>query len=90
MRRIAVWIMLGTLTGAVLLLATAGEAVLRAPAQSLLPANDRPNCTALVLDRASGRTVAAPCGEGDALPFEAATRDEPGSHTRQLASRLRA
>jgi hypothetical protein len=91
MRRTAVWITLGVLTGAVLLLATvAGETALRAPAQSLLPANDKPNCTALVLDRASGRTVAASCGEGDALPLEAAVRDGPGSHVRRLASRVRA
>jgi hypothetical protein len=72
MQRIAVRIMLGALTGAVFVLANvAGEAVLPKPAHSLLPASDKPNCTALVLDRASGRTVASSCRDKEAIQLEA-------------------
>lgn len=71
MRRMAVWIGLGVLTGAGLsLLADAGEAMLRTPASGLSPAGDTSNCTALILDRVSGRTLAASCGS-TTLPLEA-------------------
>lgn len=72
MRRMAVWIMLGALMGAILSLVTwAGEAVPQSPAPNLLPDADGPNCTALSLDRASGTTVAQSCSEGAARPLEA-------------------
>lgn len=90
MRRTAIWIMLGALMGAVFSLATlAGEAVLRTPAQSLLPTDDGPNCTALILDRDSGRTTAAPCGGSAALLHEAAAGNVQDKHARLPASRLR-
>lgn len=76
MRGTAVWIMLGVLTGAALSLATvADETVLRALAQSLPPAKRESNCTALVLDRVTGLTVATSCRDKEAILLEAAARE---------------
>ena len=76
MRRTVVWITLSGLIGAALSLVTgAGEAMLPTPAQSHPPAEVGPNCTALVLDRVSGLTVAASCGASGTMRLEASVRD---------------
>ena len=82
MRRTVVWIMLSGLIAAALpLLTGAREAMLRTPAQSLPPAEVGPNCTALVLDRVSGLTVAASCGASSTMRLEASVRDGPRVRT---------
>ena len=70
--------MVGIVMGASLSLATgASVVVLRAPAQSLLPAEDGPNCTALILDRVTGLTAAAACRRSGAILLEASVRARP-------------